>query len=95
MTSTIRSIMTKEEGEEDCDLLELARKEVKIGAASEANVKSRMVALLKEHVDTFAWTYQDMPGSDTDVVVRKLPLREDCPLVKQSAGATYQSNFVS
>ena len=38
------------------------RKEVKIGAASEAKVESRMVALLKEHVDTFAWSCQDMPG---------------------------------
>ena len=71
----------EEEGEEDCDLLELARllkqeekviqpheeqvevvnlgtdevrKEVKIGAALEANAKSRMVALLKEYVDIFA-----------------------------------------
>ena len=49
-----------------------------------------MVALLKEHVDTFAWSCQDMPGSDTDVVVHKLPWREDCPLEKQNAGATYQ-----
>ncbi|KAI5436521.1 hypothetical protein KIW84_022857 [Lathyrus oleraceus] len=69
--------------------------EVKVEAASEANVKSRMVALLKEHVDTFTWSYQDMPGADTDVVVRKLPWREDCPLEKQNAGATYQSDFVS
>ena len=45
------------------------RKEVKVGAASEANVKSRMVALLKEYVDIFAWSYQDMPGLDTDIVV--------------------------
>ncbi|KAI5387746.1 hypothetical protein KIW84_073733 [Lathyrus oleraceus] len=28
-----------------------------------------MVALWKEHVDTFTWSCQDMPGSDTDVVV--------------------------
>ena len=49
-----------------------------------------MAALLKEHVDTFAWSCQDMPGSDTDVVVYKLPWREDCPLEKQNADATYQ-----
>ncbi|KAI5388104.1 hypothetical protein KIW84_073985 [Lathyrus oleraceus] len=42
-----------------------------------------MVALLREHVDTFAWSYQDMPGSDTDIAVHKLPLIEDCPPVKQ------------
>ena len=54
-----------------------------------------MVALWKEQVDTFAWSCQDMPGSDTDVVVHKLPWREDCPLEKQNAGVTYQSDFVS
>ncbi|KAI5432409.1 hypothetical protein KIW84_036231 [Lathyrus oleraceus] len=77
----------KEEGEEDCDLLELARhrggQKVKVGAALEANVESRRVSLLKEYVDTFAWSYQDMPGLDTNTVVHRLPLREDCPPVKQ------------
>jgi len=69
-------------------------KEVKLGPL-QRQVESRMVALLKEHVDTFAWSCQDMPGSDTDVVVHKLPWREDCPLEKQNASATYQSDFVS
>ncbi|KAI5383132.1 hypothetical protein KIW84_070516 [Lathyrus oleraceus] len=44
-----------------------------------------MVALLKEYVDTFTWSCQDMPGSDTDVVVHKLPWKGDCPLKKQNA----------
>ncbi|KAI5441656.1 hypothetical protein KIW84_010930 [Lathyrus oleraceus] len=47
-----------------------------------------MVVLLKEHMDTFAWSCQDMPGSDTDVVVHKLPWREDRPLKKQNASAS-------
>ncbi|KAI5394763.1 hypothetical protein KIW84_061398 [Lathyrus oleraceus] len=64
------------------------RKEVKVGAALEASVKSRMVALLKEYVDIFAWSYQDMPGLDTDIVVHKLPLRADCPPVKQKLRRT-------
>ena len=42
-----------------------------------------MVALLKEHVEIFVRLYQDMPGSYTDIAVHKLPLREDCPPVKQ------------
>ena len=54
-----------------------------------------MVALLKVHVNTFAWSCQDMPGSDTNVVVHKLPLREDCPLVKQNARAMYQRAMVT
>jgi hypothetical protein len=64
------------------------KKEVKIGAALEASVKSRMVALLKEYVDIFAWSYQDMPGLDTNIVVHKLPLREGCPPVKQKLRRT-------
>ena len=31
----------------------------------------------------FAWSYQDMPGLDTDIVVYRLPLREECISVKQ------------
>ena len=42
-----------------------------------------MIDLLKEYVDVFAWSYQDMSGLDTDIVVHRLPLREECPLVKQ------------
>ena len=54
-----------------------------------------MVALLKEQVDTFTWSCQNMPGSDTDVVVHELPWKEDCPLEKQNAGATYQRAMVT
>ena len=68
--------------------IEEVRKEVKVGAALEASVKSRMLALLKEYVDIFAWSYQDMPGLDTNIVVHKLPLREDCPPVKQKLRRT-------
>ncbi|KAI5425842.1 hypothetical protein KIW84_031605 [Lathyrus oleraceus] len=67
---------------------EEVRKEVKVGAALEVNVKSRMVALLKEYVDIFAWSYQDMSGLDTDIVVHRLPLRADCPPVKQKLRRT-------
>ena len=31
----------------------------------------------------FAWSYQDMPGFNTDIVVHRLPLREDCASFKQ------------
>ena len=31
----------------------------------------------------FTWSYQDMPGLDTDIVVHRLPLREKCAPVKQ------------
>lgn len=64
------------------------KKEVKIGTTLEANVKERLVKLLQEYVDVFAWSYQDMPGLDTDIVEHKLSLQPDCPPVKQKLRRT-------
>jgi hypothetical protein len=59
------------------------KKEVKVGTTLEESIKERLIKLLHEYVDVFAWSYQDMPGLDTDIVVHKLPLQPDCPPVKQ------------
>ena len=59
------------------------RKEVQVGANLEPEVKERLVRLLNEYVEIFAWSYEDMPGLDTDIVVHRLPTREDCPPIKQ------------
>ena len=45
--------------------------------------KEKLIELLREYSDVFAWSYQDMPGLDTDIVVHCLPLREECAPVKQ------------
>ena len=50
-------------------------KEIKIGALLDDSVKTRLIELLREYVDVFAWSYQDMPGLDTDIVEHKLPLK--------------------
>ena len=42
-----------------------------------------MQALLREFKDVFAWSYQDMPDMDLDIVQHKLPLKPKCPLIKQ------------
>jgi hypothetical protein len=42
-----------------------------------------MIALLQEYSDAFAWSYEDMPGLDTAIVVHKIPLEEGCKPVKQ------------
>lgn len=57
-------------------------KEVKIATALEEGVKARLIEMLQEYVDIFAWSYEDMPGLDTDIVVHHLPLKEKCPPVK-------------
>jgi hypothetical protein len=59
------------------------KREIKIGALLEASIKERVIDLLKEYVDIFAWSYQDMPGLDPEIVEHRLPLKPGCPPVKQ------------
>lgn len=42
-----------------------------------------MVALLKEYKDVFAWTYEDMPGLDPELVEHHLVLYPEATPVKQ------------
>ena len=62
---------------------ETDRKEVKIGANLESSLKQRLIQMLHYYVEIFAWSYEDMPGLDTDIVVHRLPTKEECPPVKQ------------
>ena len=59
------------------------KKEIKIGALLNARVKERIIELLREYPDIFAWSYKDMPGLDPEVVEHRLPLKHECPPVKQ------------
>ena len=59
------------------------RKKVKIEATLSPVARKELINLLREYSDVFAWSYQDMPGLDTDIVVHRLPLREECAPVKQ------------
>jgi len=56
---------------------------MKIGISMKKEVKQELCALLKEFRDVFAWSYNDMPGLDTDIVQHKLPLKPECPPVRQ------------
>ena len=78
-----RAIQLHEEPVEIVNLgTEEDKKEVKIGANLEANVKQWLIQMLHDYVEIFAWSYEDMPGLDTDIMVHRLPTREDCPPVK-------------
>ena len=63
-------------------------KEVRIGVALEESVKKRLIEMLKEFVDVFAWSYHDMPGLDIEIVMHKLPLKEEYAPVKQKLRRT-------
>src|SRR3954464_14550190 len=57
-------------------------KNIKIGATLNEDVKATLIKLLHEYAEIFAWSYRDMPGLDTDIVVHRLPLKEGCAPVK-------------
>ena len=63
--------------------IEEERKEVKIGTTLSFATRKELIDLLQEYNDVFEWSYQDMPGLDTDIVVHRLPLREECAPIKQ------------
>jgi ribonuclease HI len=59
-------------------------REVKIGTRCTIEQKEALITLLREFHEIFAWSYQDMPGLDTDIVVHKIPLKPECKPVKQA-----------
>ena len=79
----LENLETVNLGSEDCV------REVKIGALLEESVKKGLIELLREYVDVFAWSYEDMPGLDTDIVQHFLPLKPGCVPVKQKLRRTH------
>jgi len=45
--------------------------------------KEELIVLVKEYIDVFAWTYEDMPGLDPQVAMHRLNIRSDAKPVKQ------------
>ena len=56
---------------------------MKIGITLSSTIREKLIDLLREYSDVFTWSYQDMPGLDTDIIVHRLPLREECAPIKQ------------
>ena len=54
---------------------EEGKKEIKVGANLEPSVKERLIQLLHDYVEIFAWSYEDMSGLDTDIVAHHLPMK--------------------
>ena len=50
-------------------------KEVKIGSQLCPEVKKGLIDILREYSDVFAWSYQDMPGLDFEIVEHRFPLK--------------------
>ena len=59
------------------------KKEVKICTSLNPSSKKEIINLLYEYVDIFAWSYQDMPGLNIEIVEHKLPMKPECWPVEQ------------
>ena len=45
--------------------------------------RSRIIKVLKEFKDCFAWDYSELPGLDRQLVEHKLPMKLDAKPIKQ------------
>ena len=58
-------------------------RETKISVHAQPQQKEEIIEALLDYKDIFAWSYDDMPGLSTDLVVHKLPTDPAFPPVKQ------------
>ena len=49
-------------------------KEIRIGTSLSPDERSRLINLLKSYLDVFSWSYEDMSGLDTSIVLHHLPI---------------------
>ena len=61
-----------------------AEKLFKIRVNLPKDMKDELIALLKEFKEIFTWSYQDMLGLDTEIVVHRILVKSVCPLVGQA-----------
>ena len=47
-------------------------KSTKIGADLEGKIKKDLIHFLRENIDVFAWSHEDMPGIDPSVITHRL-----------------------
>ncbi|XP_073261302.1 uncharacterized protein [Populus alba] len=65
------------------------KRELKIGTLITPGAKEELIALLRDYIDVFAWSYEDMAGLDTDIVVHRIPLVEGCKPIKKKLRRTH------
>ena len=70
------------------------KKELKIGTLITPKQMAELSALLHEYSDVFAWSYKDMPGLNTNIVVHKIPLEEGCKPVKQKLRRAHPETWI-
>ena len=60
------------------------RRTIKIGASLSEHIKAKLITLLRDYKDVFAWSHEDMPGIDMKVISHYLSINpEFCPVVQK------------
>ena len=60
------------------------KKEVKMGTSLSAETKKKIIDLLYEFADVFAWSYQDMLGLNTEIVKHHFSFKPECKPIRQN-----------
>ena len=68
----------------EVDLNDGEEKLVKISKSLSEEERRKLVALLREYKDVFAWSYQEMLGLSLSLVMHKLKVDPNAKPVKQS-----------
>ena len=58
------------------------RKKLKAGTLVTLDQKTEIIALLREYTDVFFWSFEDMPGLDTNIMVHRIPVIEGYKPIK-------------
>jgi hypothetical protein len=56
---------------------------VRLSSSLSREQRTKYAELLKEFVDVFSWTYEDLRTYDTNVIEHKIPLREEAKPFRQ------------
>ena len=58
-------------------------KSTRIGADLEGKIKKDLIRFLRENIDVFAWSHEDMPGIDPSVITHRLSIYPSSKPVRQ------------
>ena len=59
------------------------RKSTRIGADLEGKIKKDLIHFLRENIDVFAWSHEDIPGIDPSVITHRLNIYPSSKPVRQ------------
>ena len=59
------------------------RKSTRIGADLEGKIQKGLIRFLRENIDVFAWSQEDMPGIDPSVITHRLNVHPSSKPVRQ------------